>query len=157
MVPTPIAHPCLRSFFVLPKRLPSGMTVLFLLWGFAGSTFFDFTIGGGLLDYYRVNDSERYELFDLVLYFTFAPVSYFYVYIWDRLQLARHSFIPYVILWTTMGALMEWISTTTGVISYKDEYQPFYSIPIFLVVQSFTLLLYFWSKEDTDKNKSIYN
>ncbi|MCM3117042.1 hypothetical protein M3610_17340 [Neobacillus sp. MER 74] len=54
------------AFFLFPKRLPTSITILFLVWGFASSTLFDFTIGGGLLDYYKVNDSNKYELFDLI-------------------------------------------------------------------------------------------
>lgn len=60
------------AFFLFPKRLPRHITILFLVWGFASSTLFDFTIGAGVLDFYKVNDSNRYELFDLLTYFLFA-------------------------------------------------------------------------------------
>lgn len=54
------------AFFLFPKRLSSQVTILFLVWGFTSSTLFDFTIGGGLLDFYKVNDSNHYELSDLL-------------------------------------------------------------------------------------------
>lgn len=65
------------ALFLLPKKLPPNITLLFLVWGFASSTLFDFTIGGGLLDFYKVNDSNRYELSDVLSYFLFATFGYF--------------------------------------------------------------------------------
>jgi hypothetical protein len=39
----------------LPKRVPTSLMILGLVWGFSSSTLFDFTIGGGLMDFYRVD------------------------------------------------------------------------------------------------------
>ncbi|MGZ4163056.1 MAG: hypothetical protein ACXVPK_03355 [Tumebacillaceae bacterium] len=37
--------------FVLPKKLPTPITLLLFIWAFTISKLFDFTIGGGLFDY----------------------------------------------------------------------------------------------------------
>jgi len=52
-----------NAVFVFPIQARS-LTILFLIYGFASSSLFDFSIGGGLFDFYKVNDSDLYELFD---------------------------------------------------------------------------------------------
>ncbi|MFD2749178.1 hypothetical protein ACFSUM_02020 [Virgibacillus siamensis] len=84
-------------FFLLPKRFPRDVTILFLIWGFAVSTLFDFTIGGGLIDLYKTNDLNGYELFDLLTYIMFAPISYLFIYIYDVLNINKKAFIWYIL------------------------------------------------------------
>lgn len=130
------------AFFIFPKRLPTHITILFLVWGFTSSTLFDFTIGGGLLDFYKVNDSDKYELFDLMTYFLFAPFSYFFVYFYHRFKINRNTFIFYVLGWSTAGLLMEQVSRLMGVAHYQNGYGFKYSIVVFLVIQTTTALYY---------------
>jgi uncharacterized membrane protein YhdT len=130
------------AFFLFPKRLPTSITILFLVWGFASSTLFDFTIGGGLLDFYKVNDSNEYELFDLLSYFLFAPFSYFFVYFYERFKIGRKAFIIYVLGWCIVGLLMEKVSGFMGLTHYQHGYSMKYSLIVFLVVQTSTALYY---------------
>ncbi|SFD43818.1 hypothetical protein SAMN05216238_101338 [Lentibacillus persicus] len=132
------------AFFAFPKKLPRHITWLFLIWGFAISTLFDFTIGGGLLDYYKVNDSNKYELTDLITYFSFAPISYFFVYFYHRFQIKRKTFITYILGWTVAGLLMEQLSRVMNVIHYQNGYNWTYSIAVFLVTLTITALYYTW-------------
>lgn len=90
-------------FFLLPKRFSRDVTILFLLWGFAVSTLFDFTIGGGLIDLYKTNDLNGYELSDLLTYIMFAPISYLFIYVYDLLNINKKTFIWYILVWTVMG------------------------------------------------------
>lgn len=135
------------AFFLIPKRLPQSITILFLVWGFASSTLFDFPIGGGLLDFYKVNDSNKYELFDLLTYFLFAPFSYFFVYFYERFKVGRKVFIFYVLGWCVMGLIMEKVSNFMGVTHYQHGYSMKYSLVVFLVVQTTTALYYELMKE----------
>lgn len=130
------------AFFLFPKKLPTNVTVLFLVWGLATSTLFDFTIGGGLMDFYRVNDLNEYELFDVLSYFLFAPFSYFFVYFYHRFSISRKSFIFYVLGWSLAGLAMEWVSTVVEVIKYQNGYKLPYSFAVFLTVQTVTGLYY---------------
>ncbi|WP_163539239.1 hypothetical protein [Gracilibacillus sp. YIM 98692] len=130
------------AFFLFPKKLPRDVTSMFLVWGFAYSTFFDFTIGGGLLDFYKVNDSNKYELFDLLTYFPFATFSYFFIYFYERLKIDKKKFLFYVIGWTIIGLVMERISIWMEVIHYQNGYKQYYSLIVFLVVQTVTGLYY---------------
>jgi glucan phosphoethanolaminetransferase (alkaline phosphatase superfamily) len=128
--------------FKLPKRLPPSITLLFLIWGFASSTLFDFTIGGGLLDFYKVNDSNRYELSDLLTYFLFATFGFYFVYFYQVLGINKKRFIPYILCWTIVGLGMEMVSGWMGVTHYQNGYVLPYSIAVFLCVQT-TTGLYF--------------
>ncbi|WP_223589142.1 hypothetical protein [Neobacillus bataviensis] len=130
------------AFFLFPKRLPRSITILFLVWGFASSTLFDFTIGGGLLDFYKVNDSNKYDLADLLTYFLFAPFSYFFVYFYERFKINKKTFIFYVLGWSLVGLVMEKVSTLMGVTRYQHGYSMKYSFVVFLVVQTTTALYY---------------
>jgi hypothetical protein len=130
------------AFFLFPKKLPRQFTILFLVWGFASSTLFDFTIGGGLIDYYKVNDSNRYELTDLLTYFLFAPFSYFFVYFYERFNIGKKAFIFYILGWCIVGMLMEKVSTFMGVTHYQHGYSIKYSFVVFLIVQTTTALYY---------------
>ncbi|UZW64958.1 hypothetical protein OC195_11835 [Priestia flexa] len=52
---------------LLPRKLTKEIAILSWLWGLASGLVFDFTIGGGIIDFYTVNDSPHYELFDVPL------------------------------------------------------------------------------------------
>jgi hypothetical protein len=130
------------AFFLFPKRLPRDQTLLFLLWGFAFSTVYDFTIGGGLLDFYKVNDSNKYELFDLLTYFSFATFSYFFVYFYKVLNINKKKYIFYVLGWTLVGILMERVSLWMEVIHLQHGYNQFYSLIVFLITLTTTGLYY---------------
>ncbi|GAA0315460.1 hypothetical protein GCM10008967_02530 [Bacillus carboniphilus] len=130
------------AFLIFPKRLPHHITLLIMTWGFATSTLFDFTIGGGLMDFYKVNDSNQYELFDLITYFLFAPFSYFFVYFYERFNINKKTFIVYVLGWCVLGLVMEKVSSWMGVTHYQNGYKLPYSIAVFLVVQTATALFY---------------
>ncbi|WP_246943084.1 hypothetical protein [Bacillus pinisoli] len=134
-----VAYVALIGF---PKKLSPQITIFFLVWGFASSTLFDFTIGGGLFDFYKVNDSNNYELTDLLTYFLFATFSYFFIYFYEVLRIHKKSFIPYILGWTTVGLLMEKVSSIMGVTHYQNGYQIYFSVIVFLVIQTTTALYY---------------
>ncbi|RPF53360.1 hypothetical protein [Aquisalibacillus elongatus] len=139
------------AFFTFKKVLSTEITILFLVWGFAISTLFDFTIGGGMLSYYRVNDSNQYELTDLLSYFVFAQVSYFFVYFYKRFKIDRKRFIPYLAGWTVVGIIMEFIATNMKVTNYQNNYSWENSIIVFLVVITLTALYYELVKWSVEK------
>ncbi|WP_456276354.1 hypothetical protein [Bacillus sp. AK128] len=136
------------TLYALPKKLSPQITILFLVWGFASSTLFDFTIGGGMLDFYKVNDSNKYELTDLMTYFLFATFSYFFIYFYQVLNITKKLFIPYILGWTVIGLFMEKVSSLMGVTHYQHGYQMYFSLVVFLVVQTTTALYYEYIKKN---------
>ncbi|WP_438446990.1 hypothetical protein [Gorillibacterium sp. sgz5001074] len=127
---------------ILPKILPRSIVIPALIWGFASSTLFDFTIGGGLMDFYRVNDSNHYELTDLLIYFMFAPYGYFFVYFFEVLQITRKTAPLYILAWTFAGLLVQVVAEWMGMTHYQRGYRLEYNVVVFLAVQSVTALVY---------------
>jgi hypothetical protein len=130
--------------YLLPKRLPASSTLLLCIWSFTVSMFYDFTIGGGLIDYYDVNDSPDYCLMDLVSYFFYAPFGYFVVYFYERLGITRRSCIWYLLAWALIAIANEWVMDTFRVIIYKNGYTIYASFIIYLFTLSATMMFYRW-------------
>ena len=140
---------------LLPKRLPASLMVLGLVWGFASSTLFDFTIGGGLMDFYRVNDSNRYELTDLLVYFMFAPFGYVFIYFYEVLKIGRRMLLPYIAGWTVVGVGVQWLAERLHMTHYQHGYRLEYNIAVFLFVQSITALFYEYLKSRRTKREPV--
>ncbi|HEY0828682.1 MAG TPA: hypothetical protein VGE40_11340 [Bacilli bacterium] len=136
----------------LPKRVPTSLLILGLVWGFTSSTLFDFTIGGGLMDFYRVNDSNHYELTDLFTYFLFAPFSYFFIYFYEALKITKKTLMYYIIGWTVVGVGFQWIAELMEMTHYQKGYKPEYNIAVFLIIQTITGLFYIYIKDHPDKS-----
>jgi hypothetical protein len=136
------------AVLLLPKRLPGRYMAFGLVWGFASSTLFDFTIGGGLLDFYRdrVNDSDRYELTDLLTYFMFAPFGYLFIYFYDLLKINKKTFTFYVIAWSLAGLGVDCISSWMKMTNYKNGYRMEYDLVVYLTVQTLTAVCYEYLK-----------
>ncbi|MGM0899643.1 MAG: hypothetical protein ACQEXB_00755 [Bacillota bacterium] len=94
------------------------------------------------MDLYKVNDSNRYELTDLLTYFLFATFGFYFVYFYQILGINKRRFIAYVLGWTIVGLGMEKVSGWMGVTHYQHGYVLPYSTAVFLIVQT-TTGLYF--------------
>jgi hypothetical protein len=135
------------AVWLLPKRLPQNVAIAGLVWGFAISTLFDFTIGGGLMDFYRVNDTNRYELTDLLVYFMFAPFGYFFIYFYEVWRVTKKTVVPYIAGWTMVGLLVQWVASWMRMTVYQHGYRLEYNAVVFLFVQSVTALGYMYVKK----------
>ncbi|ASK63804.1 hypothetical protein CFK37_17390 [Virgibacillus phasianinus] len=129
-------------FFLLPKKFCRDITALFFLWGLTIGIFFDFTIGGGLIDYYKLNDSNEYGLNDMLYYLSFAPFSYFFIYFYELLQINAKTFIWYVVGWSLLGVGLQWVFTLVDIVNFKNGYKLLYSLPVFMLSQTITGLYY---------------
>jgi len=114
------------AYFILNKRVNKQVRILGLLWGITIGILFDFTIGGGLLDFYRINDSNHYELFDILYYLDFGPFGFFFFYFYETLHINKKTFIFYAVAWAIIG------------VAAQRGYHLSYSFPVFLVVQTAT-------------------
>ncbi|MFD2925137.1 hypothetical protein [Halobacillus naozhouensis] len=129
-------------FFLLPKKFTRDIIILLLVWGFTIGVFFDFTIGGGLIDFYLLNDSNKYGLNDVCYYLAFAPFGYFFVYFYEVFHINRATFIWYVTVWALIGIGLHWIFILIDIVNPKNGYQLLYSFPVFLTTQTMTVLYY---------------
>jgi hypothetical protein len=128
--------------FFLPKKLSRDVTCLSVLSGLTTGMLFDFTIGGGILDFYRQNDTNHYELFDLFYYSLFAPFGYFFMYFYKVLRINKITFIVYITAWSFIGIAFQWAATLLNILTYQHNYQLSYSFPIFLLIQTMTGIYY---------------
>jgi hypothetical protein len=136
----------------LPKKLSREVTFISVLAGLSTGMLFDFTIGGGLVDFYKQNDSNHYELFDLFYYSLFAPFGYFFIYFYHVLRINKLTFIFYNTAWSIIGITVQWIFTLLHILTYQNNYQLSYSFPIFLLIQTLTVIFYvFITSNDSRK------
>ncbi len=135
----------------IPKKLGRDVTFISILAGLSTGMLFDFTIGGGLLDFYKENDSNHYELFDLFYYSLFAPFGYFFMYFYHRLRINKITFIFYITAWAFIGITVQWIFTLLHILTYQNNYQLSYSFPIFLLTQTLTGLYYVFITRDNSR------
>ncbi|MFS0634927.1 hypothetical protein AB1K84_03405 [Mesobacillus foraminis] len=128
--------------FLLPKKLNREVACLSILSGLATGMLFDFTIGGGVLDFYRQNDSNHYEVFDVVYYALFAPAGYFFMYFYSMLHINKRSFIFYITAWALLALALQWVFTLLDILTYQNNYKLIYSFPIFLTTQAIAGIFY---------------
>lgn len=128
--------------FLAPKKLKREIKVMSILWGITIGILFDFTIGGGLLDFYRENDTNHYEFFDVFYYLLYGPFGYAFMYFYKQLQINKKTFGIYVVAWVAIGIFSQWIFTLLHIITYQHHYKLAYSVPIFLLIQTVSGLFY---------------
>lgn len=130
----------------LPKKYSPEITFFLFLWGIAVAFFFDFTIGGGKFDFYIVNDSDRYEITDVLAFVLFGYFNYFFIYIYDVLKINKITHLFYNLGFSIIAAGFELLMVKCGVFTYKNGYNVFFSFTIYLFTNSITILLYEWIK-----------
>ncbi|WP_202914609.1 hypothetical protein [Paenibacillus antri] len=135
------------AVFLLPRKVPVSYMILGLVWGFASATLFDFTIGGGLMDFYVVNDTNRYEIMDLLVYIMFAPYGYFMVNFYEMLGIRKKLWVVlYILGWTIFGTGVQWVSEWMHMTTYQKGYRFEYNIVVFLTMQTVTICFYRYLK-----------
>ncbi|UGB28742.1 hypothetical protein [Metabacillus sp. B2-18] len=127
---------------LLPKKFTKTATLLSLFWGLTLGMMFDFSIGGGLFDYYRVSDSNRYEVFDVIYYLLYAPFGYLFFYFYEGLKINKRTVIIYILGWAILGIIFQWMFMKTEIITFQKGYQLSYSFPVFLVTQTISAIYY---------------
>jgi hypothetical protein len=121
-----------------PNNLAPQIRILSLLWGLTIGVLYDFTIGGGQTDFYRVNDLNNYEVTDVIYYLLFAPFGYFFFYFYERFRISKKTFIVYVLVWALLGVAFQWLLTKAGILTMQNGYRLAHSFPIFLFTQTIT-------------------
>jgi hypothetical protein len=131
--------------FLLPKRFPLSLSVLMMLFGATVARLSDHLLASPRLDLYNLMDTRKFDLFDLITYFYYAPFSYLFVYVYSRLQIKGFWVLGYIIIWSLVGTIFEWINKEFHVFSFHGWKLP-YSFTVYLITQCLTLLLYQYIK-----------
>ncbi|SFL56687.1 hypothetical protein [Salibacterium qingdaonense] len=130
------------ALFLLPKKFTRDITLLFSVWGVSFGFLFDFTIGGGIINFYIINDSPDYELFDILYYLLFAPSSYIFIYFYEVFRSYKNVFLWYIAIFSLVGVGVQTAFTWLEIINFKNGYQPLFSFAVFLTIQSITILYF---------------
>lgn len=131
---------------LLPRRFPGIVTIVFLSIGFGISMCADFFFAPPPNDFYDVNDSKYYELFEIPFYYLYAPFAYLFVYFFDKWRVQGLFVTLYVLIWSAVGTGFEALAVYFHVFRYKT-WRLEYSWVFYLAVQSFYLLLYYIIKK----------
>jgi hypothetical protein len=132
----------------LPKRFPTSITTLILVFSMAIARVVDHLLAGPSINFYDVLDSGKYELFDILCYVPYAPFAYIFVYLYDKWKIKGINTTLYILLFSLIGIGTEWLTTTPLIDFFKyHNWNIFYSLPIYLVVQPLTLMFYHFIKK----------
>lgn len=127
----------------LLQRTFSPLQMIFnMLIGVTFGFIFDHTLAVPPFNLYDVGDKSTYEWFDVFSYLMYAPFGYLFIYGIERLRIYGILTIGYIILWSSGAILIEWLGLKVGLFHYNHGYRLQYSIPIYLILQSFQLIMY---------------
>jgi uncharacterized membrane protein len=129
--------------FLLPKRFPVLLSVIFLLYGIAVGHFLDHTISVPPFDYYDVNDNSSYQFFDFLSYLMYGPFSYSIVYFFDKFNLKKKHILFYIALWSLIALSFEWLGVKFGVYHYNKGYKMQFSYPAYLAIITILITIYY--------------
>ncbi|MFC4100451.1 hypothetical protein [Paenibacillus xanthanilyticus] len=124
----------------LPRRFPSIITALLYAMGPIMAMNADFLLGVPPIDVYNINDSGRYEVFDLLFYIVYAPFSYLFIYAFDRWRVRGLAVSLYMLAFSALGVGYEQIANWCHVFRYKN-WNLGYSFAIYVFVQTLYLAL----------------
>jgi hypothetical protein len=130
------------AIMFLPKRFTKTEALFNLMVGVVLGLMFDHTIAVPPLDLYDINDQSQYQLFDMISYLMYSPFGYLFIYFYYKLRFKGLYLLLYILIWTGFGICIEYLGVIVGVFHYKDNYKLYYSIPIYLMVQSLHLSLF---------------
>jgi hypothetical protein len=119
----------LTIVFMLPKRFsPVSITVFAVCSVFISQTV-DSLVAVKPFDLYDVNDSPKYEVMDVVIYYFNYPIyAYLFFYLYDKWKLKGIYRILYLIGFSLLSVFFEWLADHFHVFTYKGWklwYSPF--------------------------------
>ncbi|MBS4174369.1 hypothetical protein [Bacillus sp. FJAT-49736] len=138
-------------FFILPKRFPIGTTILIMMYGSTVARIFDHLLASPRVDLYNFMDTPNFDLFDLFLYFFYAPFSYFFIYFYVKFKVKGFGVLCYIMVCSLGGMMFEWLAIQCHVFTYRGWHLA-YSFTIYLFIQTLDLLLYEWCSRHSHSN-----
>ncbi|RBP01141.1 hypothetical protein [Rossellomorea aquimaris] len=132
----------LLLIWITPKIFSFLEGLSYYLYGISIGMFYDHTISIPPWDFYDVNDSSAYQAIDFLSYIMYGPYSYFFIYLYKKLKIRGVMNLAYLLIWTAFSLLMEWFTLKIGIFHFDKGYEMYWSIPIYMAVQSIQLLFH---------------
>lgn len=130
------------SLILCRKAFPATETILYVAIGIFYGVLFDLSIATEPVDFYDVNDSYKFELFDLLMFMAYGPYCYFFLFFLNRLKIKKPYTAVYILIWALLSMAAEYAGVRMGVYHYKNGYQIYDSFPIYLAVLTLQAALY---------------
>lgn len=126
----------------LPKRMPTEVSYLIVLLSLCIPNIIDHSIAAiSPYDVYQLTDSEKYELFDILLSGAYVPFGYLCVYIYEWFRPKKMKIVLYILSWALFAIGFEFVLVRLHVFTYHG-WNLVYSFPTYLLVVSLFLLYY---------------
>ena len=129
--------------WLFPKRFSRQTAFVFFMCGVYSGFFFDHSLSVEPVSFYDVNDVSKFQIMDFISYWMYGPYSYFFFYVYDKLQLKPSRIPIYILVWSLLSVGNEWLAVKCGVFHYRHGFQLAYSFAIYLFVQSCWIALYY--------------
>ncbi|MCA1032030.1 hypothetical protein LCL95_13425 [Bacillus timonensis] len=133
--------------FRLPKRFPTSMVLVIIFFTSFTSRAVDHILASPSLDFYDIMDSGKFELFGIFTYFLYAPFGYLFIYFYDKYQLYGLKTVGYILGGSLFALGFEWVASKAHIFTYHD-WEIAYSLTVYLVIQSVTLLFFNYLKHN---------
>ncbi|WAH36610.1 hypothetical protein [Alicyclobacillus dauci] len=136
--------------FGCPADSPPKKAIIYFLIGAGFGFFFDHSLSTIPVDFYDINDSSKFTPIDVIKYWMYGPVGYLFFYMYDVLKV-KPAYSPiYIFAWALLSLGLEWLSFSLGIFHYKHGYRLGYSFPIYLLVNSIWVILYYLVQNAND-------
>jgi hypothetical protein len=133
-------------FILLKGKFPVSMIIMISLFSATMARIADYVLAGPRLDLYDLMNSGNYDLFDFIMYLLYMPFAYTFLYIYEKLNIKGIYVLLYIVVCSIFGVVFEWITVLLGVFTFK-EWKSIYSFPVYLFIQSLTILYYRFLKQ----------
>lgn len=123
------------------KKLRLSIAVLLLMFTITIARVIDHILAWPGNDLYDVMDTGKFELFDVLTYFLFAPFAVLYIYIYEKYQIRGLVLLIYIVSFALFSVLVESLALYFGVFTYKGWKLP-YTLVFYMYME--VMLLFFY-------------
>jgi hypothetical protein len=142
----------LSCIWMLPRRFSPSMGLLTSLVPLLFAKMFDSILLLPPFEAYYVNDMKKVEWFDLLLYLMYSPFGYLFLYAYDWFRPKPVGTVAILTLTSLLAVLFEWVTVKVGVFHYTG-WKIYYSLPVYIIVQSLYIILYERMKREYIRTK----
>lgn len=137
--------------WIMPKIFTILEGTAYYIFGIVYGMFYDHTISVKPWDFYDVNDLSSYQIIDFISYVMYGGYSYFFLYIYQKMNIKGHWHLIYVLIWSCFSLLLEWIGLKIGLYHFDKGYNMYWSFPIYIIAQSMLIIFYQITKKKFDE------
>ncbi|MFV2048312.1 hypothetical protein KDJ21_026070 [Metabacillus litoralis] len=142
----------LICFIAIPKIIPKSLTITIMLFYAVFGLTADVLIGVDYpFNFYRIMDSPKLELFDVLVYVVnYSLYGYFFSYILYKWKIEIKYLLLFILLWIALTVCLEWMSVKFNVFTYKNGWNTWFSALSYLLIFPASAIInkvfiHFWS------------